>query len=169
MPHTLPELPYASDALAPHVSSETLAFHHGAHHRAYVEKLNELLAGHALADLAVDALIRRVGEVDPSIRQSVFDNAAQHFNHSFYWKSLRPAAASGPRGAFLAAAVKSFGSLDALKSAFTKECVRHFGAGWGWLVKETDGPLKVLSTHDAGTPLTTGQTPLLVCDLWEHA
>jgi Fe-Mn family superoxide dismutase len=169
MPHTLPDLPYSTDALTPHVSPETLGFHHGKHHRSYVENLNKLLAGSALADVALPELIRRIGEVDAAIRQGVFNNAAQHFNHSFYWTSLRPASASGPGGAFLAAVVKSFGSLDAMKSAFTKECLGHFGSGWGWLVKEGDGSLKVLSTHDAGTPLTTGRTPLLVCDVWEHA
>jgi len=169
MPHTLPDLPYSSDALAPHISHETLAFHHGKHHRAYVENLNKLVAGSALADVAVPELIRRIAEVDVSVRQHVLDNAAQHFNHSFYWTSLRPASASGPGGAFLAAIAESFGSLDALKSAFTRECAAHFGSGWAWLVKDGDGSLRVLSTHDAGTPLTTGRRPILVCDLWEHA
>jgi len=169
MSHTLPELPYSGDALSPHVSAETLAFHHGKHHAAYVANLNKLLAGSEFADVAVEELIRRIDEVDDAIRQKVFENAAQHFNHSFYWKSLRPVSSRGPGGALLAAVGKTFGSLDALKDAFTKESVGHFGAGWGWLVKDEDGSLKVVSTHDAGTPLTSGQTPLLTCDVWEHA
>jgi Fe-Mn family superoxide dismutase len=169
MPQKLPELPYSGDSLAPYIGAETLAFHHGKHHRSYVENLNALLAGSKFADLAVDELIRRIAEVDAPIRQEVFDNAAQHFNHSFYWKSLRPASKSGPGGAFLAKIVEHFGSLGALEAAFTKESVGHFGAGWGWLVKSKDGSLAVMSTHDAGTPSTSGKIPLLACDVWEHA
>jgi Fe-Mn family superoxide dismutase len=169
MPHALPELPYAKDALAPRISPEAFSFHHGKHHNAYVNNLNTLLNGHPLADLPVEQLLARVAEIDASVRTKVFNNAAQHFNHSFYWKSLRPASASTPGGAFLAAVNKTFGSLDALKDAFTKESVGHFGSGWGWLVKEKDGSLKVVGTHDAGTPLTSGQVPLLTCDVWEHA
>src|SRR6185295_7385971 len=161
MPHTLPELPYSSDALMPHVTPETLAFHHGKHHKAYVEKLNKLLDGHKLADLPAADLIRRIDEIDAKIRQKVFNNAAQHFNHSFYWKSLRPHSKSGPGGAFLTAIKDTFGSLDDLKDQFTKQCVEHFGSGWGWLVKDKDGALKVVATHDADDPLTKSQTPLL--------
>ncbi len=134
-----------------------------------MDKLNELLAGHALRDLDAADLIRRIADVDVSFRQKVLENAAQHWNHSFYWKSLRPASRQGPGGAFLAAIDASFGSLDALKAEFTKQCAGHFGAGWGWLVKEDDGTLKVVTTHDAGTPLTSGKAPLLTCDVWEHA
>ncbi len=169
MAHTLPELPWAKDALAPHITPETLSFHHGKHHNAYVTNLNTLLSGHPLAGLPLEALIARVGEIDPSIKGKVFNNAAQHFNHSFYWKSLRPKSASGPGGSFLAALKGAFGSLENFKDVFTKECAGHFGSGWGWLVKEKDGSLKVVSTHDAGTPLTAGQVPLLTCDVWEHA
>ena len=169
MPHALPELPYARDALAPYLTPETLGFHHGKHHNAYVNNLNTLLSGHRLADLGVEDLLHRIEEVDAAARTKVFNNAAQHFNHSFYWKSLRPKSASGPGGAFKAAIDKAFGSVDALKDTFTKESVGHFASGWGWLVKEKDGSLKVVSTHDAGTPLTSGQKPLLTCDVWEHA
>jgi len=169
MAHLLPELPYARDALAPHITPETLGFHHGKHHNAYVNNLNGLLSGHALADLPVEQLIARIGEIDASVKGKVFNNAAQHYNHSFYWNSLRPKSSSGPGGAFLAALNLAFGSVDGFKDAFSKECAAHFGAGWGWLVKEKDGALKILSTHDAGTPLTTGQKPLLTCDVWEHA
>ena len=169
MAHTLPELPYAKDALAPHLTPETFNFHHGKHHNAYVNNLNTFLNGHKLLDLPVEQLIARIDEVDASIKGKVFNNAAQHFNHSFYWKSLRPKSSNGPGGAFKAAIDKAFGSVDALKEAFTKESVGHFASGWGWLVKDKDGSLKVVSTHDAGTPLTSGQKPLLTCDVWEHA
>ena len=168
MPYTLPELPYAKDALAPHITPEAFSFHHGKHHNAYVNNLNTFLSGHKLADASLEDCIRRIEEVDASARAKVFNNAAQHYNHSFYWKSLRPKSSNGPGGAFLEAINKAFGSLDALKDTFTKESVGHFGAGWGWLVKDK-GALKVVSTHDAGTPLTSGQTPLLTCDVWEHA
>ena len=168
MPYTLPELPYAKDALAPHITPEAFSFHHGKHHNAYVNNLNTFLSGHKLADVSVEECIKRIEEVDASARTKIFNNAAQHYNHSFYWKSLRPKSSNGPGGAFLEAINKTFGSLDALKDTFTKESVGHFGAGWGWLVKDK-GALKVVSTHDAGTPLTSGQTPLLTCDVWEHA
>ena len=169
MAHTLPELPYSKDALAPHITPEAFSFHHGKHHNAYVNNLNTLLSGHALADLGVEDLLKRIDEVDASAKGKVFNNAAQHYNHSFYWKSLRPPSKSGPAGAFLEAVNKAFGSVDGLKDAFTKESVGHFGSGWGWLVKDRDGSLQVVSTHDAGTPLTSGQKPLLTCDVWEHA
>ena len=169
MAHMLPELPYAKDALAPHITPETLNFHHGKHHNAYVNNLNTFLKGHALENVSVEDVIKRVEEVDAAMRGKVFNNAAQHFNHSFYWKSLRPVSKSGPGGSFLAALTKSFGGVDGFKDAFTKECLAHFGSGWGWLVKDKDGSLKIVGTHDAGTPLTTGQKPLLTCDVWEHA
>jgi superoxide dismutase, Fe-Mn family len=168
MPFVLPELPWSMDALAPHISAETLSFHHGRHHASYVENLNTLLWGRALADAALADLIRRIDEVDVAIRQKVLDAAGQHLNHSFYWQSLRPASRRAPGGALLAAIGASFGSVGALKAAFTKECVGHFGSGWGWLVKEDDGTLKVVTTHDAGTP-PVAAAPLLVCDVWEHA
>jgi Fe-Mn family superoxide dismutase len=168
MPYTLPELPYAKDALAPHITPEAFSFHHGKHHNAYVNNLNTFLSGHKLADVSVEECLKRIEEVDASARAKIFNNAAQHYNHSFYWKSLRPKSSNGPGGAFLEAINKTFGSLDALKDTFTKESIGHFGSGWGWLVKDK-GALKVVSTHDAGTPLTSGQTPLLTCDVWEHA
>ena len=161
MIHVLPELPYPKTALAPTLSGETLEYHWGKHHRGYVDKLNKLIAGTKYAELPLEEIVR-------TSSGDVFNNAAQHYNHSFYWKSLRPASKSGPGGAFLEAINKTFGSLDALKDTFTKESIGHFGAGWGWLVKDK-GALKVVSTHDAGTPLTSGQTPLLTCDVWEHA
>ncbi len=169
MSHVLPALPYSNDALTPFVSAETLRIHHGKHHRGYVDRLNELLAGHKLADVGVEDLIRRIEEIDAAHRQDVFNAAAQHFNHSFYWKSLRPASPGGPGRALLAAVNKWFGSLESFKDAFTEESVRHFGSGWGWLVKDADGRLRVMSTHDAGTPSTTGAKPILACDVWEHA
>jgi Fe-Mn family superoxide dismutase len=167
--HRLPDLPYALDGLEPHISRETLGLHHGRHHRAYVDNLNSLLWGHGLAGLGVEDLIRRIGEVESSARRKVLDNAGQHFNHSFHWKCLRPESKSGPGGAFLEAIGRSFGSVDALRDAFTRKCLGHFGSGWGWLVKDDDGSLEVLSTHDGGTPLAMGRAPILNCDVWEHA
>ncbi len=168
MPHTLPDLPYSRDALLPHIGAETLSFHHGRHHKAYVETLNGLLAGHVLADVPPCEVIRRIDEVDPTIRRRVLDNAGQHYAHSIYWMSLRPVSPRMPRGKLLQAIEDSFGSLGTLRAEFTKECLSHFGSGWGWLVK--DGTrLSVVSTHDGDTPLPSGSVPLLTCDLWEHA
>jgi Fe-Mn family superoxide dismutase len=169
MAHTLPELPYARTALAPHISENTLNFHHGKHHNAYVNNLNGLLEGHALANAPLADVVRRVGEVDAAKRTAVFNNAAQHFNHSFYWNSLRPVGGGGPAGSLLTALNAKFGSLDAFKAEFTKAAATHFGSGWAWLVKDAAGKLQVTGTHDAGCPLTDGQTPLLTCDVWEHA
>jgi len=169
MAHELPDLPWSKDALSPHISAETLEFHHGKHHATYVKNLNNLVGDTPLADVPVEEVIRRIDEVDASQRTGVFNNAAQHFNHSFYWKGLRPEGGDGPTGSLKEAIDSTFGSHDEFVQLFTKESTTHFGSGWGWLVKESDGGIKVVSTHDAGTPLTEGQTPLLTCDVWEHA
>ena len=163
MAHTLPALPYASDALEPHISAHTLSFHHGKHHAGYVKKLNAAIEGTDLAGLSLEALVAKGAST------GVFNNAAQHFNHSFYWKSLSPNGGGAPSGALADAINGAFGSFDGFKEAFTKAAGGHFGSGWGWLVKNADGSLAVTSTHDAGCPLTDGQTPLLVVDVWEHA
>ena len=162
MAHTLPDLPYASDALEPHISARTLSFHHGKHHAGYVKKLNAAIEGTPDADKSLEDLVR-------SSVGGVFNNAAQHYNHSFYWQSLSPNGGGAPTGELAAAINSTFGSFDAFKEAFTKEAGTHFGSGWAWLVKDADGKLGVISTHDAGCPLAEGLTPLLTCDVWEHA
>ena len=164
MAHTHPELPYSNDALAPHISAETLDYHHGKHHAGYVKKLNAALETKPdLAALSLEDLVKR------GASSGVFNNAAQHFNHSFYWNSLSPSGGGAPTGALADAINSTWGSFDAFKEAFTSEAGTHFGSGWAWLVKDASGNLSVTSTHDAGCPLTDGLTPILTCDVWEHA
>ena len=160
--HSLPALPYALDGLAPHVSAETLEYHWGKHHRGYVDTLNRLLSGTPLADLGLEELVRRSSG-------AVFNSAGQHFNHSLYWSSLGPGGEDEPRGALAQAVQEDFGSFAGLRTAFTEQAISHFGSGWAWVVRDPDGTVRVDATHDAGCPLTSGGTPLLVCDLWEHA
>ncbi len=166
MTHALPALPYADDALAPHISAETLGFHHGKHHAGYVEKLNAAIEGTAFAGLSLEEVIRKAHSEGNT---GVFNNAAQHFNHSFYWNSLSPSGGGEPTGAVAAALNAAFGSVAAFEEAFTKAAGTHFGSGWAWLVKDGSGTLKVISTHDADTPVAHGLTPVLTCDVWEHA
>lgn len=162
MKHSLPELPYALDALAPHVSAETLEYHWGKHHRAYVDTLNRLLPATPLEGLGLEDLVRRASG-------GVLNQAAQHFNHSVYWLSLSPKGGGEPGGALLAAMRKRYDSFSAFRTAFSEQAAAHFGSGWAWLVRKPDGSVQIELTHDAGCPLTSGDAPLLVCDLWEHA
>ncbi|WP_395327489.1 superoxide dismutase [Novosphingobium sp. BL-8H] len=157
---SLMPLPYAQDALEPHVSAKTLEIHHGAHHKAYVDKLNAAIEGTPNADKSVD-------EITKSASGPLFNNAAQTWNHGFYWHSMSPSK-TAPSGALAAAIEKDFGSLDALLEALSNEAVNHFASGWAWLVVD-GGTLKVISTHDAGCPITTDVNPLLTIDVWEHA
>ncbi len=162
MEHALPELPYAMDALQPHISSETLEYHYGKHHQTYVTNLNNLIAGTEYADLGLEEIIRKASG-------GIFNNAAQVWNHSFYWNCLSPNGGGTPTGALAAAIDKAFGSFDAFKEQFSKTAITTFGSGWGWLVKNADGTLELVSTSNAGNPMTSGQTPILTCDVWEHA
>ena len=162
MSFTLPELPYAKDALAPHLSAETLEFHHGKHHAAYVNNLNNMIAGTEFADMSLEEIIRKS-------QGGMFNNAAQVWNHTFYWNCLKPNGGGEPSGALAEAINKKFGSLAAFKEEFTKVSVGTFGSGWGWLVKNADGSVELMSTSNAGTPMTSGKTALLTCDVWEHA
>lgn len=163
MSHELPSLPYSNDALEPHISAETLSFHHGKHHAGYVKKLNAAIEGdESLQGKSLEELVKTTSG-------GVFNNAAQTWNHTFYWHSMSPNGGGEPTGAIKEAIERDFGSFDAFKAAFTKEASTHFGSGWAWLVKNADGKLEVTSTHDAGCPLTDGKTPLLTCDVWEHA
>jgi Fe-Mn family superoxide dismutase len=164
--YILPELPYAPDALAPFISADTLHTHHDKHHKTYVEKTNELAAKAGLAGRPLEEVVR---EANRQSDKKLFNNAAQAWNHAFFWQCMRPPGGGAPGGELLRAINGSFDDLGALKAAFVEEGSGHFGSGWVWIVAGSDG-LKVISTHDADDTLVReGVFPLLVCDLWEHA
>jgi Fe-Mn family superoxide dismutase len=163
MAFTLPELPFARDALGPHISAETLDYHHGKHHNAYVQNLNKLTEGTAWAEKSLEQIIK---DVEPG---GIFNNAAQVFNHTFYWSCLSPSGGGEPGGALADAIKHGFGGFAKLKEQFTQAAATHFGSGWAWLVKDAAGKLSIESTANAGCPLRDGKTPLLTCDVWEHA
>ncbi len=159
----LPALPYALNALAPHISAETLEYHYGKHHRTYVDNLNKLIVGTEFAEQDLESIIQKSSG-------GIFNNAAQIWNHTFYWHCLTPKAKAAPSGALADALITEFGSIEQFKEAFTKAAVTLFGSGWAWLVKNAEGRLEILQTSNAATPLTTkGLTPLFTCDVWEHA
>ena len=158
----LPALPYARDALAPHISAETIDFHYGKHHQTYVTNLNNLIKGTEFENADLETIVRKS-------QGGMFNNAAQVWNHSFYWNCLKPNGGGEPTGKLLDAIVKTWGSFAAFKEEFTKTSVGTFGSGWGWLVQRPDGALGLVSTPNAATPLTGADTPLLTCDVWEHA
>ena len=163
MEHKLPELPYASDALEPHISRETLEFHHGKHHAAYVTNLNNLIPGTGFADKSLEDIIK-------TSSAGIFNNAAQVWNHTFYWNCLSPNGGGEPSGALADAIGRAFGSFTEFKEQFSTSAVTNFGSGWTWLVKNADGGLEIVNTSNAGTVLTEeGKTALLTCDVWEHA
>jgi Fe-Mn family superoxide dismutase len=162
MEHTLPPLPYATDALQPHVSKETLEFHHGKHHNAYVTNLNNLIKGTEFENLSLEDIVRKSSG-------GVFNNAAQIWNHTFYWHSMKPNGGGEPSGALADAITRKWGSFAAFKDAFTKSAIGNFGSSWTWLVKKPDGTVDIVNTSNAGTPITGADKPLLTCDLWEHA
>ena len=162
MEHQLPALPFAKDALAPHISAETLEFHYGKHHQAYVTNLNNMIAGTEFADMSLEDIIRKS-------QGGMFNNAAQVWNHTFYWHCLSPNGGGEPTGKLAEAINAAFGSFEKFKEEFTKTAVGTFGSGWGWLVQRPDGALALASTPNAATPLTGEDTPLLTCDVWEHA
>lgn len=167
MAFTLPDLPYAKDALAPHISSETLDFHHGKHHNAYVGKLNGLIEASDLADKSLEDIIKI--SAGDSAQAGIFNNAAQIWNHTFYWHSMAPNGGGAPSGELAELIDRDFGSLDAFKKAFADAGATQFGSGWAWLVL-ANGTLEVRKTLNAETPLTEdGVTPLLTMDVWEHA
>jgi Fe-Mn family superoxide dismutase len=162
MEHTLPQLPYALDALSPFISKETLEFHYGKHHQTYVTNLNNLIKGTEFEAASLEDIVKKsVG--------GVFNNAAQVWNHTFYWNSMKPNGGGAPTGALADAINAKWGSFEKFKEEFTKCAVGTFGSGWAWLVKKADGTLDLVSTSNAGTPLTTDVTPLMTCDVWEHA
>jgi superoxide dismutase, Fe-Mn family len=162
MAYQLPALPYAQDALAPHISKETFEFHYGKHHQAYVTNLNNLVVDTEFAGLALEEVVKKA--VGP-----IFNNAAQVWNHTFFWSSMKPAGGGEPTGALAAAINAKWGSYAAFKEAFTKSAVGNFGSGWTWLVKKADGSVDLANTSNAATPLTGADKPLLTIDVWEHA
>lgn len=165
-PFTLPPLPYPDNALSPTISANTIGFHYGKHHQGYVNNLNQLVAGTALADQPLEAVIKAsVGTAD---KTAIFNNAAQIWNHTFYWNSLRPKGGGKPTGALAELIEKSFGGFDPFKTEFAKAATSQFGSGWAWLVKDGD-KLAVTKTSNADTPIIHGLKPLLTIDVWEHA
>ena len=162
MEHTLPQLPYAIDALAPHISQETLEYHYGKHHQTYVTNLNNLVKDGEFANSTLEEIIKKSSG-------GIFNNAAQVWNHSFYWNCLSPQGGGEPTGALKEAINTKFGSFEEFKKQFTATCVGTFGSGWGWLVKTPTGELELVSTSNAATPLTSVNKALLTCDVWEHA
>jgi Fe-Mn family superoxide dismutase len=161
MAFTLPPLPYAIDALAPTISQETLEYHYGKHHQAYVTNLNNLVAGTEFESASLEEIIKKSSG-------GVFNNAAQVWNHTFYWNSMTPKGGE-PTGKLLDAINAKWGTVAAFKEAFNKSAAGNFGSGWTWLVKKADGGLDIVNTSNAATPLTTADVALLTCDVWEHA
>lgn len=163
MAFELPALPYAKDALAPHISAETLDYHHGKHHKAYVDKLNTLVPGTPFEGKSLEEVIK-------SSSGPVFNNAAQIWNHTFYWSCLSPNGGGAAKGSIAEAINKAFGSFDKFKEDFTNSAINNFGSSWTWLVKKADGSVAIVNTSNAATPLTDASvTPILTLDLWEHA
>ena len=162
MEHKLPELPYALDALAPTISKETLEFHYGKHHQTYVTNLNNLIKGTEFENASLEEIVKKSSG-------GIFNNAAQVWNHTFYWFGLSPNGGGEPTGALAEAINAKWGSFDEFKKAFNAVAAGTFGSGWAWLVKAADGSLDLVSTSNAATPLTGDKTPLLTCDVWEHA
>lgn len=163
MAFTLPALPYAMNALAPHISEETLEYHYGKHHAAYVNNLNKLITDSEYENLTLEEIIKK------SKAGGIFNNAAQVWNHTFYWHCLSPKGGDEPTGKLADAIIKAFGSFKDFQEQFTQTAIGTFGSGWAWLVADKDGNLKITSTSNAGTPMTEGQQALMTCDVWEHA
>jgi Fe-Mn family superoxide dismutase len=162
MEHTLPALPYAKNALAPHISEETLEFHYGKHHQTYVTNLNNLIKGTEFENSSLEEIIKKSAA-------GIYNNSAQVWNHTFLWSSMKPNGGGAPVGALADAINAKWGSFDEFKKAFQASAVGNFGSGWTWLVKKADGSVDIVNMGAAGTPLTTGDKALLTIDVWEHA
>ena len=162
MTHALPALPYAMDALAPTLSQETLEYHYGKHHQAYVTNLNNLIPGTEFESMSLEDIVMKSSG-------GIFNNAAQVWNHTFYWNCLSPQGGGAPSGALAAAIEAKFGSFEEFKKQFNQSAATNFGSGWTWLVKNADGSLEIFNTSNAGTPMTSGKQALLTLDVWEHA
>ncbi|HAX91990.1 MAG TPA: superoxide dismutase [Fe] [Rhodospirillaceae bacterium] len=166
MTFELPPLPYAKEALEPHISARTFEFHHGKHHQAYVTNLNNLIKGTPLASASLEEIIKQTAKDEANV--GIFNNAAQVWNHTFFWNSMKPQGGGAPAGALEGKMMAAFGSLESFKEQFKAAGVGQFGSGWVWLVEEA-GALKIIKTPNAVTPLAIGLTPLVTCDVWEHA
>jgi len=166
IPYVLPALPYADNALGPVISAQTIGFHYGKHHKGYVDNLNKLVAGTEFADLPLEKIVAETAA--KTDKTAIFNNAAQTWNHTFYWRSLRPKGGGAPPAALKHAIEASFGTVDACKKELATAATTQFGSGWAWLVMD-GGMLKVVKTGNAGVPTTTGMKPLLTIDVWEHA
>lgn len=162
MSFELPKLPYSLDALQPYISKETLEYHYGKHHAAYVNKLNTLIPNTEFEKMSLEDIIKKSSG-------TIFNNAAQIWNHTFYWHCMTPDGGNEPTGKLADAIKKTFGSFDAFKEKFINTSINQFASGWGWLVKNPDGQLEIYSTSNAGLPMTDGKKALLTCDVWEHA
>jgi Fe-Mn family superoxide dismutase len=162
MAHTLPPLPYAQNALEPHISAETLEYHYGKHHQTYVTNLNKLIEGTQFATASLEEIVMKS-------EGGLFNNAAQVWNHTFYWNCLKPNGGGEPTGKLADAINKAFGNFAAFKDKFSTSAVGNFGSGWTWLVKNKDGSVEIVNTGNAANPMTSGKTPLMTCDVWEHA
>ncbi len=162
MEHQLPALPYAKNALAPHISEETLDFHYGKHHQTYVTNLNNLIKGTEFENASLEDIIKKSSA-------GIYNNSAQVWNHTFFWNSMKPNGGAAPAGALADAINAKWGSFDEFKKAFQASAVGNFGSGWTWLVKKADGSVDIVNMGAAGTPLTTGDKALLTVDVWEHA
>ena len=162
MEHRLPELPYAKSALVPHISTETLDYHYGKHHKTYVDNLNRLIPGTEFEGSSSEDIVRQASG-------GIFNNAAQVWNHTFYWSCLSPKGGGEPSGAIASGITKNFGSFAEFKDKFSNAAVTLFGSGWAWLARNSDGSLAIEATSNAGNPLKDGRKPLLTCDVWEHA
>jgi Fe-Mn family superoxide dismutase len=163
MEHTLPPLPYAMDTMEPHMSRETFEYHHGKHHQTYVTNLNNLIKGTEFENMDLESIIRKA----PA--GGIFNNAAQVWNHTFFWNAMTPNGGGEPTGALMDAIRSKWGSFDDFKKAFQNAAVGNFGSGWTWLVKKPDGSVDIVNTSNAATPLTTADRALLCVDVWEHA
>ncbi len=162
MKHVLPKLPYSPEALEPHISKKTIEYHYGKHHMTYVQKLNGLIEGTSFEDMSLEDIIRKADG-------GIFNNAAQVWNHTFYWEGFSANGKDAPGGALLEAINKDFGSFEDFKEAFTQKATTLFGSGWTWLVRKADGKLEIVQTSNAENPMQAGDKPLLTCDVWEHA
>ncbi|UCF91749.1 MAG: superoxide dismutase [Fe] [Desulfobacterales bacterium] len=162
MEHKLPQLPYSQNALQPHISAETIEYHYGKHHAAYVNNLNNLIRGTEFEERSLEDIVLKASG-------GIFNNAAQIWNHTFYWNCLKPNGGGKPTGALAKAIESTFGSFEEFQKEFSQKAVTLFGSGWAWLVKNKDGSLAIEQTGNAGTPMTAAKKALLTCDVWEHA
>ncbi len=162
MKHVLPKLPYSPEALEPHISKKTIEYHYGKYHMTYVQKLNDLIPGTPFADAGLEEIIMKA-------EGGIFNNAAQVWNHTFYWEGFSGNGGGVPEGALLDAINRDFGSFESFQEAFTQAAATLFGSGWAWLVQKPDGKLEIVQTGNAENPMQAGKKPLLTCDVWEHA